>query len=184
MNYKNVEQLLSPSGCNYRKEWQTYIQSRKDIYSLIDGSNLDCNMVSEANWMLRNKYGSSEEMGLKIKPGDVVYLDYGQVYLNETGYQHFGLVMAICRKKALVIPMTSNPLQYERAYDAKDNPRGKKHLMRIGMIGTMNRPSVLFLNDMKFLNTARIIEVKGELSPQSQLFHEIQLRMVDIIFNK
>lgn len=185
MNYKNVEVLLNADASDrYRQEWQSYIRSRKEVYRNLVNEHLDSNMVSEANWILRSHYSSGEEMGLNIVPGDICYTDFGQAYLNETGYQHFGIVMAVCRRKALVIPMTSNPVQYAKAYDARENPAGRKHLMRLGKIEPMNRPSVLFLNDMKFINTARVIDVKAHLDVHSALFRRIQQRMLEVLFSR
>lgn len=185
INYKNVEVLLNADASGrYQQEWQNYIRSRREVYRNLVNEHLDSNMVSEANWILRSHYSSGEEMGLNIVPGDICYTDFGQAYLNETGYQHFGIVMAVCRRKALVIPMTSNPVQYAKAYDPQENPAGRKHLMRLGKIEPMNRPSVLFLNDMKFINTARVIDVKAHLDVRSVLFRRIQQRMLEVLFSR
>ena len=92
------------------------------------------------------------------------------------------MVLGIYNKKAMVIPMTSNEKTYARAYDPLENPNGKKHLMRIGLIRGLNRPSVLFLNDMKFVNTARVIEVKAHISHRSALFKSVERRTAEILF--
>ncbi|MFR9254180.1 MAG: hypothetical protein ACLVJ6_00800 [Merdibacter sp.] len=42
--------------------------------------------------------------------------------------------MRLFHGKAFVIPMSGNPLAYRQAYDRYDNPRGKRHLMRIGQL--------------------------------------------------
>ncbi|MBQ6356992.1 MAG: hypothetical protein IJI52_07835, partial [Solobacterium sp.] len=57
-------------------------------------------------------------------------------------------------------------------------------LMRLGKIEPMNRPSVLFLNDMKFINTARVIDVKAHLDVRSVLFRRIQQRMLEVLFSR
>lgn len=183
MTYGTVEELLE-NHHSHQKEWDDYIQARKKLYEKISVHHIHESMVSEVNWFVRKQYPSIEEMkGMNIAVGDIVYLDYGQVYLNEMGYQHFGLVMAIFRKKAFIIPMTSNPHQYASAYDEIENPKGKRHLFRIGMVGELNKESVLFMNDMKFLNTARIIDRKGHIDTDSPLFLAIQQRMSQILFS-
>lgn len=166
------------------QDWQNYIHFREDVYGRLLPDYVEENMISEANWVLRGKYASGEEIGVHVSPGDICYTDYGQNYLNECGYQHFGLVMTVCRRKALVIPMTSNQVQYESAYDEKDNPNGKIHLMRIGKPPGMPRNSVLFMNDMRFINTARVIDTKSHISTDSQLFRAIQMRMMQILFSR
>ena len=162
--------------------WRSYVRTRTDLYNAITPDLADSSMISETNWVERSGYFSGEEMGIFVKPGDICYMDFGQQYLNEAGYQHFGLVMSICSKKALVIPMTSNPSTCAKAYDPVENPNGKKNLMQIGKVKGLHKNSVLFLNDMRYVNTARVIDVKAHLSPASSLFRAVQQRMMDILF--
>ena len=67
-------------------------------------------------------------------------------------------IMTLFHNKAFVVPMSGNHSAYVQAY-GKDNPKGKRHLMRLGKIRGMNKESVLFINDAKWINTARIIAV-------------------------
>lgn len=179
-NYSGVEKLLNGSG---NAEWDSYVRMRKNVYKPLVSTHLDSNLVSEANWVLRSQCRCGEDLGIQARPGDVVYMDFGQAYLNEAGYQHFGIIISMCRHKALVIPMTSNPVQYRSAYDEKENPGGRTHLMRLGQLPGMAKPSVLFLNDMKYVNTARIIDIKAHLDTDSALFAKIRRRMLAIMFS-
>lgn len=45
----------------------------------------------------------------------------------------------------------------------------------------MKKPSVLFLNDMKFVNMARVIDVKAHLFTDSTLFAVIMERLLQIM---
>lgn len=161
--------------------WTNYMHYRKELYAPLVSSSLPNSLISEANWIVRGRCKSGEDLGIRLKPGDICYLDYGQAYLNEAGYQHFGLVITVYSHKALVVPMTSNKAQYASAYDEKENPRGKRHLMRIGALPGMAKPSVLFLNDMKFINTARVIDVKAHMDENSVLFLRVKTRLLRII---
>lgn len=161
--------------------WTNYMHYRKELYAPLVSSSLTNSLISEANWIVRGRCRSGEDLGIRLKPGDICYLDYGQAYLNEAGYQHFGLVITVYSHKALVVPMTSNKAQYASAYDEKENPRGKRHLMRIGALPGMAKPSVLFLNDMKFINTARVIDVKAHMDENSVLFLRVKSRLLRII---
>lgn len=163
------------------REWKAYLDAKANVYRKIQKTNYEHNLISEANWVLRSQFGSGEDCGINVEVGDICYLDYGQSYLNEMGYQHFGIVMAIYQKKALIVPMTSNSNTYRKAYDAKTNPNGKRNLMCIGAIKGLNKPSVLFLNDMRFVNTARIIRIQDHISTRSTLFKAIQERMKEMI---
>ncbi|WP_200804765.1 hypothetical protein [Anaerorhabdus furcosa] len=45
----------------------------------------------------------------------------------------------------------------------------------------MNKPSVLFLNDCKYINTARIIDIKAHLSTDSPCYRMIKKRIIRLI---
>jgi hypothetical protein len=185
MNYTKMKELLDQCpqmwgtmDQGYQK-WEEYVEARRELYSRLASENENANLTSELNWMLRSQYAGCHQLGIDVFPGDVCYMDFGQAYKYEIGYQHFGIVISICFGKALVVPMTSNPVQYAQAFDPTENPTGRKHLMRLGRIGSMNKPSVLFLNDMKFVNTSRIIDVKGHLSTGSDKFMAIRKRLLE-----
>jgi hypothetical protein len=137
-------------------------------------------LLSTENF-LRKAINKPELIPLSI--GDVAYIDFGHAYLHEAGYQHFGLVLSIANGKLFVVPMTSNPVAYAQAFDALQNPQGKQHLMRVGILPGLLRPSVLFLNDSKFISSTRIIEIKGHLSVSDPLFSHIAHRVRATIFH-
>ena len=89
------------------------------------------------------------------------------------GYQHFGLVLAMKNGKIFVVPMSGNSSAYHRAYDPVSH-MGKRHLMRLPEIEGLNKASVLFLNDAKWINSARVIDVKAHIDPNSHLFDKIK----------
>lgn len=162
---------------------QNYMQLKTEVYESIIPKSIEHAILSEANWLGRGNLMSGEDVGFFVEVGDIVYMDYGQAYLNEMGYQHFGLVMAISEKKALVIPMTSNAKTYANAYDPESNPEGKKNLFPLpGIIDGLCKKSVLFLNDMKFVKTARMIEKKAHIDVKSPVFRKIQLRIMMLLF--
>lgn len=141
-----------------------YIDARKHVYAHLAPHLKDAGIISEANWLTRRTLGSSQELGIHVRAGDICYVDFGaSAYLFECGFQHFGLIVKLVQYKALIIPMTSNPVQYAQAYDPTANPHGRRHLCSIGQPEGMLKPSVLFLNDLRFINTARIIEVRSHL---------------------
>lgn len=138
-----------------------------------------CQLLSTYNYIQRSQ--RSSHSSLTIKAGDVCFIDFGHAYLHEAGYQHFGLVMSSVHGKIFVIPMTSNPNAYKLAYDPIEQPEGKKHLYRFQQSCGLNRPSVLFLNDCKFISPLRVIEVKGNLSPESDVFKRIQKHVFECL---
>ncbi len=166
-----------------RKDWYRYVHSRNEIYQQIMGDSAEDCMISEANWIIRGGYESAKDVGVQIVPGDICFIDFGQNYINEIGYQHFGLIISMCKQKALVIPMTSNEIQYRNGYDPVDNPNGALNLMRIGKPKGLNKPSVLFLNDARYINTARVIGVKAHICVDSSLYALICHRLEHVMFS-
>lgn len=149
-------------------------------YRKMDLGELESSLVSQANWGNRHHLVSAQQLGITISEGDICFLDYGLGYLKEAGYQHFGLILSFCYGKAFVIPMTSNQVTYQQAYSVT-NPLGKKHLFPLGIIPGLNKRSVLFLNDGKYLNTARIIAIKAHLDPAGSLYKEIKERVKECL---
>lgn len=181
--YQQEKKILNTMVANpeVRKVYSDYMTQKRNVFSYADPVHASAAAVSEANWLTRAKCASAEDFGLHIEQGDVCYMDFGQVYDREMGYQHFGLVLEICCKKALVLPLTSNASAYAQAYDPLLNPDGHHSLMRIGLVDGLVKDSVLYLNDLRFVNTARVICVHGHIDPESELFHEIVKRLVDLL---
>lgn len=158
-----------------------YLQSMRKAYQELMPGKVGRCMISEENWIDRGAMACGEEAGVRVKAGDICWMDYGQAYLNEMGYQHFGLVVTIIMHKALVVPLTSSLSAYERAYDPIENPTGNPCLMRIGLVEGLRKNSTLYLNDMKFVNTARMFEVRAHLSEEDPLFTEIKDRVTQML---
>lgn len=163
----------------WNRLWKWYIQSKKEEYEHISYKEGIQRLVSEKNYHTRRDAANSKALGIKVEPGDICYTDFGQAYLYEAGYQHFGLVLAIVHFKALIIPMTSNPNTYRKALNrTKDN-----YLYPLGNIEGLYKESVLFLNDAKFINTARIIDKKAHIDVESEMFKEIKKHFKNLVFD-
>ncbi len=163
-DYKQSEEQIDGVIADYMDQYANYLKNLSLNYLFKE-------VKSGYNRMNRHQLWSSEEMNVKVRPGDVCFLDFGQAYKNESGFQHFGLVLSTCNHKVLVVPMTSK-LSAERQ-SRNRVPNGKKHLYYIGLLDGLNKHSTLFLNDFKYLNSSRIISVNGHLSPDSPMFREI-----------
>lgn len=164
------------------QEWENYTSQIASQIQSLSVKEAAVRMISEQNWQDRSQLKSCDQVGINAEIGDICFIEFGRAFVYEAGYQHFGLIVSKCNGKALVIPMTSNTNTYDQAYDSERNPNGKKHLMKIGQIIGLHRPSVLFLNDAKYINTARIISVKAHIPPNSELFKDVMRRMLECIF--
>lgn len=162
----------------WKKLWDWFINEKKEEYSKITYKEGVQRLVSEKNYNTRRNIPSSKSLGFSIQPGDVCYTDFGQAYLYEAGYQHFGLVISVVHFKALIIPMTSNPQTYKKSLTTEGT-----YLFPLGSIPGLYKESVLFLNDAKFINTARIIDVKAHISTDSKLFVNIKDKFKKLVLD-
>jgi hypothetical protein len=184
--------MLLPFLCD-ASPLSTHPEASQTIFSLFDDLKTYLSdqsvataakyMLSHSNFLDRSNLLSCEQLFVKISPGDICFIDFGCAYRNEAGYQHFGIILSIVHSKAFVVPMTSNPSTFAQAFDEILLPSGKRHLMRIGKQKGMHKESVLFLNDCKFINTSRIIEVKGHIETDSELFYRIVEKVKECLFN-
>ncbi len=164
---------------NIIEETMIELQNHISKLSVRDAAKI---LLSTQNYIQRSALKIHETF--EVNCGDVCYIDFGQAYLNESGFQHFGLVISKLNGKVFVVPMTSNPYTYSQAYDRFENPSGRKHLMRFGQRNGLNRESVLFINDCKFINPTRIIEIVGHLDLEDELFLKIQKRVGFCLFKE
>lgn len=162
----------------WEKLWDWFIREKENEYSNISYKEGVQKMVSEKNYTTRHNIPSAKSFGLTIQPGDICYTDFGQAYLYEAGYQHFGLVLSVVHFKALIIPMTSNSRTYQKSLTSEGT-----YLFPLGSIDGLYKESVLFLNDAKFINTARIIDIKAHIPVDSKLFLDIKKKFKEIVFD-
>lgn len=156
--------------------WGQFIEEKQIDYGSLEVKEAIPRLISDLNLRSRRKAENCKAFGVDIRVGDICYIDFGEAYVAEIGFQHFGILITLFHNKAFVVPMSGNHGAYIQAY-SKDNPKGKRHLMRLGKIKGMNKESVLFINDAKWINTARIIDVKAHLDRNSNLFCEIKERV-------
>ncbi len=155
-------------------------QEESDMLGTISNSEIFDYLVSKINYSQRKHLDSCEKLGVHIRVGDICYIDYGMAYLYEIGYLHFGLVLSMRHGKAFVVPVSGSQRAYRQAY-SKENPRGKRHMMRLGKVEGLAKPSVLYINDAKWINTARVIDVKAHIQVQDALFKEIKQHTIEMI---
>lgn len=160
---------------NYMNDYQEFIETFKE-------HQLAKECISGYNRMIRHQYWSCANLELLVRPGDICFIDFGQAYINEAGFQHFGLVISVMNLKAFVVPMTSNHKRLSEAMNI--NEEGKNHLYYIGKIKGLNKPSVLYLNDCRYINTARIITKNAYLDRDSLEFRRIKEELKRCIFSE
>ncbi|MCB8642698.1 hypothetical protein LJE08_14165, partial [Holdemanella sp. DFI.5.55] len=85
--------------------WKCYIEEKSMDYAALSVKEAIPRLVSEQNLRERRHAGSCGELGVDIRVGDICYIDFGEAYISEIGYQHFGLIITIFHNKAFVVPM-------------------------------------------------------------------------------
>lgn len=153
-------------------------REEKALLAFMDRKEVYDYLLSKMNYCQRKTKRSNHEV--RIRKGDICYIDYGMSYICEIAYQHFGLILSLVHGKAFVVPMSGNQRALQLA-KSKDNPQGKRHLMPLGSIEGLVKDSVLYMNDAKWINTSRIIDVKAHVEVDSELFREIHQRIVELL---
>ncbi len=153
-------------------------REEKALLAFMDRKEVYDYLLSKLNYCQRKTKVSN--MDVRIRKGDICYIDYGLSYICEVAYQHFGLVLSLVHGKAFVVPMSGNKRALQQA-KSKENPHGKRHLMPLGCVEGLIKNSVLYMNDAKWINTSRIIDVKAHIEVESELFQEIHQRIVELI---
>lgn len=138
--------------------------------------------ISRMNYIERYKFSSNYETGVIVNVGDICYIDFGEAFIQEIGYQHFGLVISSFRGKFFVVPMSGKQDIYQELL-SEDGKLARPHLYPLAKRSGLNKNSILFLNDAKYINGARIIDVKSHLDPSSLEFKEIEAQLKQCIFS-
>lgn len=180
MTYKISESwLMNYQEDNLRAQVKIFLEDYNDYLSSLPNFRQRQECISKMNHFKRSNYWSCEDMQINVRVGDICYTDFGVGYINECSYQHFGLITNIVNHKAYVIPMTSNNKAVEQAKKSE-----KSHLYYIGQPEGLNRETCAFINDGRYINTARIISVNAHIDPSSQEFYDIIDVVVECFYDK
>lgn len=180
MTYKISEAwLMNYQEENLKKQVDLFLEDYGDYLSGLPSFRQRQECISKMNHFKRSSYWSCEEMQMNVRVGDICYTDFGIGYINECSYQHFGLILNIVNNKAYVIPMTSNRKTVQQAKTGN-----REHLYYIGQPHGLNRETCAFINDGRYINTARIISVNSHIDSSSDQFFDIIDVVVDCFYDK
>lgn len=156
LNHKRFEEI-----------WEEYQKQEKmQLKKLSTGEAMDY-IKSHLNFFERKEeviYRNEE-----IKIGDICYIDYGINYKQECGYFHMGLIIDIKQYEYLILPMTSNVKAFEKAVFWK-----KSNLLPLPHVDHIEKNTTIFLNDARFINSARIIMKVSNIEKNSAEFKHIK----------
>lgn len=167
---QNKRLVLKNGKMELLKE-QVYIEEQTILNTMDQNEQFDY-LVSKLNYFRRKNALNCLEFNVIVRCGDICFIDYGQSYVQEIGYLHFGLIVSMNRGKALVVPITgANTKTIHKDNDEMD------HIFQLGRIKGMRKLCACYLNDAKWINTARIIDVKSHIPVYGELFQEIKKRI-------
>ncbi len=150
---------------------EDYIENYKMYLESLSDDHLKRECISGRNRLTRMGITRCVIPDETIKSGDICLFDFGHAYIQESGYSHLGIVISLEIQKVLVAPLSSNPHAVASARNMKKN--GKQHLYTVGKLPGLDKASVVFLNDCKYVSPSRIIDIKTHLDVESEMFQEI-----------
>ena len=85
--------------------WQHYIEEKSQDYRSLEVKDAIPKLISDMNLRERRNITNCNELGVDIRVGDICYIDFGEAYIYEIGFQHFGIIMTLFHNKSFVVPM-------------------------------------------------------------------------------
>lgn len=129
-------------------------------------------LISAINFHDRGHADSIQNLNPAMKSpkiGDLYYFDFGTQYYHETSYLHPGIVLNTLGGKVEVVAVTTSPSIYRRA-----NLYHSRELVVLSKTeGLLPEDSTVLLDDIRWMNTARIVRFIGHIEPTSTLFQTI-----------
>lgn len=150
--------------------FKEYVSMWKEEFERLSERDVLDMMLADKGYIDYGFYSNASEYNVDVIEGNICCVDFGKAYKYEVGFLHLGLVIKMHNQKALVIPMSSN-------LTGKDFEQDNLYKLEVkGM-----QPSVLFLNDAKFINTARVIHVDRHVDVHSKQYKEIKEKYINLI---
>lgn len=156
-----------------------YIELYDNYLKQLPIKKVQMETISGINRFNRSDARYLSQFNHELAIGDVCYIDFGQAYTYEAGFQHFGVIMNIIGNKVFVIPMTSNEATYKKADPTNNYPIPE--LFQLKDVKGLYKASVCFLHDAKFINKARVISIKAHIGVNTTLFKQLKERMIATI---
>ena len=74
-------------------------KEEKELLANLNQNEVFDYMISKLNYCRRKQTLSCQDFNVNIRVGDICFIDFGNSYLYEIGYLHFGLILSINRGK-------------------------------------------------------------------------------------
>lgn len=159
-NSKNKTERASDSD-DCKGELTKYLQNFQEYAMRLSVYEAASLLIAEQDWIKRGATNKTFEEDLI---GKVLKVDFGKTYLHENGFIHYAVCISECNGKYCVIPTTTANDEIKAAYHPEFRPNGEKRLYLLKKSEGSIKDCALYINDMKFISTGRIIGVGNKIS--------------------
>lgn len=147
-----------------KRELEKYLNNFREFMlnqSVYDMTSL---LIAEQDWIKRH---SRQQVFLESLVGKILRVDFGKAYLCENGFVHYAICIAENQGKYCVIPMTTANDEIKMAYHPEFRPTGEKRLYLLKKSDGNSKDSALYINDLKFISSGRIIKVGSRINDEA-----------------
>src|SRR5690606_32762925 len=142
------------------------------------------------NWVIRKDYDEYKEKDASgnlnpspVNIGEIFIADLGLSY--ETAYSHPVLILEHIDNRVLVIPVTSSPSKFSRAFHPSSFPHGDKSMRIVYKSDGFETDSVLMVSSAITISKGRLLERKGKLNEDitssTSIYNEVRNTLFDIM---
>lgn len=121
-------------------------------------------LIAEQDWIKRH---TKQQVFSESLVGKILRVDFGKTYLCENGFIHYAVCIAESQGKYCVIPTTTANDEIKMAYHPEFRPNGEKRLYLLKKSDGNTKDSALFINDLKFISSGRIIKVGTKIEDEA-----------------
>lgn len=156
---KNNKAIESPI-CT--KELEKYLSNFKEYMMTLSVYDMSSLLIAEQDWLKRYNVNRSISESLV---GKILKVDFGKTYLLENGLIHYAVCISEFNGKYCVVPMTTASDEIKAAYHPEYRPTGEKRLYLLKRSDGNTQDAALYINDLKFISSGRIITVCNKINP-------------------
>lgn len=165
-----------------KNELEKYLRNFKEHMLTLSVYDMSSLLIAEQDWIKRYNKNTVYSDSLI---GKIIKVDFGKTYLCENGLIHYAICIGECQNKYLVVPMTTSNDEIKIAYHPEFRNTGEKRLYLLKKADGNSKDSALYINDMKFISSGRIIKVYNKISTVAynniiHLISEIALSDIDV----
>ena len=176
-NNENNKKALAKDNQYCTEQLNIYLDNFKEFLLSLSVYDMASLLIAEQDWLKRYNQNKVFEENLV---GKIIRVDFGKMYLHENGLIHYAICIGEHQGKYCVVPMTTSTDEIKLAYHPEFRPSGEKRLYLLKKSDGNVKDSALYINDMKYISSGRIIKVLNKIS--STAYDSIIKLIIEITF--